>query len=167
MHQPGKNIVYYQQKKVWLHAFSHFDSIHDYTERLNTVQSCTTVQSSPGLRYLQFLWGVNVFADFIPKTGCWIRQCWFYWPLTSESLIYLCKLTRHRRGADTTRSFFRSCVSCYFLSVFGVAMASVLQYFSGQQNSERRDSIYNNSKPIVTFMKVWLRCRLFCDLCGQ
>ena len=33
-------------------------------------------------------------------------------------------------------------------------MASVPQYFSGQQNTERTDSIYNNSKPIVTFIKV-------------
>ena len=57
------------------------------------------------------------------------------------SFIKLFKLTRQRRGADATRSFFRSCVSCYALSVFGVAMASVLQYFSGQQNSERTDSI--------------------------
>ena len=36
-----------------------------------------------------FFLRVNVFADFVPKTGCWIRQCWFYWPSPSESLIYL------------------------------------------------------------------------------
>ena len=68
------------------------------------------------------------------------------------SFIKLFKLTRHRRGADTARSCLRSCVS--LLSVFEVTMASVLQYFSGQQNTEPTDSIYNNSKSIVTFMKV-------------
>ena len=55
----------------------------DDANKFNAKFQCTS-QS-----YLQFLWGVNVFADFIPKTGCWIRQCWFYWPSPSESLIYL------------------------------------------------------------------------------
>ena len=32
-------------KKDWLYSPSHFNAIHDYMETLNTVQSCTTVQS--------------------------------------------------------------------------------------------------------------------------
>ena len=134
----------------------------DDANKFNAKFQCTT-QS-----YLHFLWGVNVFADFIPKTGCWIRQCWFYWPSPSESLIYLIIQINPppSRGGHHPILFPILCF-LFFLSVFGVAMASVLQYFSGQQNTERTDSIYNNSKPIVTFMKVWFRCRLFCDLCGQ
>ena len=55
----------------------------DDANKFNAKFQCTT-QS-----YLQFFFRVNVFADFVPKTGCWIRQCWFYWPSPSESLIYL------------------------------------------------------------------------------
>ena len=35
----------------------------DDANKLNAKFQCTT-QS-----YLQFVWGVNVFADFVPKTG--------------------------------------------------------------------------------------------------
>ena len=38
------------QKKDWLYSPSHFNAMHDYMDTLNTVQRCTTVQSTV-LRY--------------------------------------------------------------------------------------------------------------------
>ena len=73
--------------------------------------------------------GGNVFADLVPKTGCWIRKCWFYWPSPSETLIYLIIQIKPPPLRGGYRPILFPILCFLFLSVFGVAMASVLQYF--------------------------------------
>ena len=98
--------------------------------------------------------GVNVFADFVPKTGCSIRQCLFYWPSPSESLIYLIIQINPPPSRGGYRPILFPILCFLFLSVFGVAMASVLQHFSGQQR-------LNRQIPFILIQNQSLRSRKF------
>ena len=63
------------KKKEWLYSPSHFDAIHNYMDKLNAVQSCTTVQSSTSTSTSS-----NDYFERSYNFGLTVPTCTYYYP---------------------------------------------------------------------------------------